>query len=47
MLHNLHPLIGSGIWLSSITAMLLNLHFNGAREDSAATTQAAHQAEEH
>ncbi|WP_309680065.1 nucleobase:cation symporter-2 family protein [Polaromonas sp.] len=47
MPHGLHPLIESGILLSSIAAVLLNLYFNGAKEDTEATIQAARQAEAH
>ena len=47
MPHGVHPLIESGILLSSIGAVLLNLFYNGAREDTAATIAAAKQAEAH
>jgi NCS2 family nucleobase:cation symporter-2 len=47
MPHGIHPLIESGILLSSITAVALNLFFNGAREDTAAAVLAAQQAEAH
>ena len=47
MPHGVHPLIGSGILLSSIAAVALNLFYNGAREDTAATIAAAQQAEAH
>ena len=47
MPHGVHPLIKSGILLSSIAAVLLNLFYNGAREDTAATIAAAKQAEAH
>ena len=47
MPHGVHPLIESGILLSSIAAVLLNLFYNGAREDTAATIAAAKQAEAH
>jgi uric acid transporter len=43
----IHPLIESGILLSSVTAVLLNLFFNGAREDKAGVVLAARQAEAH
>jgi hypothetical protein len=33
MPHSIHPLIESGILLSSICAVVLNLYFNGARGD--------------
>ena len=47
MPHGVHPLIESGILLSSIAAVALNLFYNGAREDTAATIAAAQQAEAH
>ena len=47
MPHGVHPLIGSGILLSSIAAVALNLFYNGARGDTAATIAAAQQAEAH
>ena len=47
MLHGVHPPIESGNLLSSIAAVLLNLFYNGAREDTAATIAAAKQAEAH
>ena len=47
MPHGVHPLIESGILLSSIAAVTLNLFYNGAREHTAATIAAAQQAEEH
>lgn len=47
MPHAIHPLIESGILLSSVAAVALNLFFNGAREDQAAAIQAARQAEAH
>ena len=48
MPHNLHPLIESGILLASLSAVLLNLFFNGAAEkDFAATIEAAKQADAH
>lgn len=47
MPHGLHPLIESGILLSSIAAVALNLFFNGTKEDSQAVIQAARQAEAH
>lgn len=47
MPHAIHPLIESGILLSSVSAVLLNLFFNGAREDKAAVVLAAQQAEAH
>jgi NCS2 family nucleobase:cation symporter-2 len=47
MPHSLHPLIESGILLASISAVLLNLFFNGAKEDRDAVVRAASQAEAH
>ena len=41
MPHGVHPLIESGILLSSIAAVALKLFYNGAREDTAATIAAA------
>ncbi|MBA3594360.1 MAG: purine permease [Polaromonas sp.] len=45
--HGLHPLIESGILLASLSAVLLNLFFNGAREDTDAIIQAASHADVH
>ena len=47
MPHNLHPLIESGILLASLSAVLLNLFFNGASEDESAAVAAARQADSH
>ncbi len=47
MPHDLHPLIESGILLASISAVLLNLFFNGASADNRAAIEAAKQAEAH
>jgi uracil-xanthine permease len=47
MPHNIHPLIESGILLSSIAAVLLNLYFNGAPHDDSAAVEAAKQADSH
>jgi uracil-xanthine permease len=47
MPHGLHPLIESGILLASISAVLLNLFFNGASSDSRDAIEAAKQAETH
>ena len=47
MPHNLHPLIESGILLASISAVLLNLFFNGAKGDTNAAIAAAKQADAH
>jgi len=47
MPHGLHPLIESGILLASISAVVLNLFFNGASSDSRDAIEAAKQAEAH
>ncbi|MGC3988028.1 MAG: nucleobase:cation symporter-2 family protein [Pseudorhodoferax sp.] len=47
MPHGLHALIESGILLTSIAAVLLNVFLNGARHDEAAAIAAARQAEAH
>ena len=47
MPHNLHPLIESGILLASISAVILNLFFNGASGDDRDAIEAAKQAEAH
>ncbi len=47
MPHSLHPLVESGILLSSVTAVLLNLFLNGAQHDERAVIAAASQAESH
>ena len=47
MPHGLHPLIESGILLASLSAVLLNLFFNGASGDSRDAIEAAKQAEAH
>ncbi len=47
MPHDIHPLIESGILLASISAVLLNLFFNGARGDSSGAIAAAKQADAH
>ena len=47
MPHAIHPLIESGILLASISAVALNLFFNGSRGDTAAAVHAARQAEAH
>jgi len=45
MPHALHPLIESGILLTSVAAVLLNLFFNGASADESHAVQAAKEAE--
>ncbi|HMN22062.1 MAG TPA: nucleobase:cation symporter-2 family protein [Ottowia sp.] len=47
MPHALHIMIESGIVLASITAVLLNVLFNGTRGDTEAVIRAAKQAEAH
>jgi NCS2 family nucleobase:cation symporter-2 len=47
MPHNLHPLIESGILLSSISAVILNLFFNGTSGDDRAAIDAAKHTEAH
>jgi NCS2 family nucleobase:cation symporter-2 len=47
MPHGLHPLIESGILLASISAVALNLFFNGAKGDSREAIEAAKQADAH
>ncbi|HRP25697.1 MAG TPA: nucleobase:cation symporter-2 family protein [Thauera sp.] len=48
MAHGLHPLLESGILLTAISAVALNLYFNGGRkEDEAASVAAAKLAEAH
>ncbi|MDO9597470.1 MAG: nucleobase:cation symporter-2 family protein [Azoarcus sp.] len=47
MAHSLHPLLESGILLTAISAVALNIYFNGGKEDSAAAIEAAKAAEAH
>ncbi len=47
MPHGLHPLIESGILLTSIAALLLNLYFNGAKGGAKDAVAAAKQADAH
>ena len=47
MAHDLHPLLESGILLTAITAVVLNIFFNGARSDEAGAIEAAKAAEAH
>ena len=47
MPHAIHPLIESGILLASLSAVLLNLFFNGTRGDTEAAIRAARQADSH
>ena len=47
MPHGLHPLIESGILLTSVAALLLNLYFNGAKGGAEDAVAAAKQADAH
>jgi len=47
MPHGLHPLLESGILLTAVAAVLLNLFFNGAKGDTAGAIEAAKTAEAH
>ena len=47
MAHSLHPLLESGILLTAVAAVLLNLFFNGAQDDTASVVEAAKAAEAH
>ena len=47
MPHALHPLLESGILLTAIAAVALNLYFNGAKGDAVAAVNAAKMAEAH
>ena len=47
MPHGLHPLIESGILLASLSAVILNLFFNGASGDNRDAIEAAKQADAH
>jgi NCS2 family nucleobase:cation symporter-2 len=47
MAHSLHPLLESGILLTAIAAVLLNVYFNGGKGDDAGTVEAAKAAEAH
>jgi NCS2 family nucleobase:cation symporter-2 len=45
--HGIHPLIESGILLASISAVLLNAYFNGARGSADEAVAAAKAADSH
>jgi NCS2 family nucleobase:cation symporter-2 len=45
MPHAIHPLIESGILLTSLSAVLLNVFFNGAPHDTKGAVEAARHAE--
>ena len=47
MSHSLHPLLESGILLTAVSAVVLNIFFNGARGDEAGAIEAAKSAEAH
>jgi uric acid transporter len=47
MAHGLHPLLESGILLTAVAAVVLNLFFNGTRGDAAGAVEAAKTAEAH
>ena len=47
MAHALHPLLESGILLTAISAVLLNLYFNGGKGDAEGAIAAAKTAEAH
>ena len=47
MPHALHPLLESGILLTAVTAVVLNLFFNGSQADTAGAIEAAKAAEAH
>jgi xanthine/uracil permease len=47
MNHALHPLLESGILLAALSAVALNLFFNGFRYDASASVEAAKLAEAH
>jgi uric acid transporter len=47
MPHALHPLLESGILLTALSAVLLNLYFNGGKGDTAGAIAAAKTAEAH
>ena len=47
MAHGLHPLLESGILLTAVAAVVLNLFFNGSRGDTAGAVEAAKSAQAH
>jgi uric acid transporter len=47
MPHSIHPLIESGILLASVSAVALNLFFNGANGNTTEAVQAAKMADSH
>jgi NCS2 family nucleobase:cation symporter-2 len=47
MAHGLHPLLESGILLTAVAAVVLNIFFNGTKGDTAGAIEAAKAAEAH
>ena len=47
MAHSLHPLLESGILLTAVAAVALNVYFNGGQADEAGAIEAAKAAEAH
>jgi NCS2 family nucleobase:cation symporter-2 len=47
MAHGLHPLLESGILLTAIAAVVLNMFFNGVKGNAADAIEAAKAAEAH
>jgi NCS2 family nucleobase:cation symporter-2 len=47
MAHSLHPLLESGILLTAVAAVALNLFFNGSKGDAGAAIEAAKAADAH
>ncbi len=47
MAHSLHPLLESGILLTAVAAVVLNMFFNGTRGDTVGAIEAAKTAEAH
>ncbi|MCL4697487.1 MAG: purine permease [Burkholderiaceae bacterium] len=47
MAHSLHPLLESGILLTAVAAVVLNMFFNGTRGDTVGAVEAAKTAEAH
>lgn len=45
MVKSLHPLLETGILLTAVSVVLLNLYFNGAKRDDKAAIDAARHAE--
>jgi hypothetical protein len=47
MAHNLHPLLESGILLTAVATVVLNIFFNGTKGDASDAIAAAKTAEAH